>query len=175
MVNPYCLGEASIVNDVGLNLVSKRFAVKYRADTDFAAEHLRKFERQVAKRIREGQLDKLEPLRRAVHNCLARVVDLRAGTKEREYEDAARARRSRNHSRTSSFKLDLGGTRRPRRARPTVQPLDLEAACFEVAISDSPPESPTPTTPVDDSPTDPVDVFREDEGFVQDYTLCQRH
>ncbi|QRW04028.1 hypothetical protein RhiLY_03027 [Ceratobasidium sp. AG-Ba] len=167
MINPYCLGEASIVNDAVRSQVS--------ADTDFAAEHLRKFERQVAKRIREGQLDKLEPLRRAVHNCLARVVDLRAGTKEREYEDAARARRSRNHSRTSSFKLDLGGTRRPRRARPTVQPLDLEAACFEVAISDSPPESPTPTTPVDDSPTDPVDVFREDEGFVQDYTLCQRH
>ncbi|KAG8743651.1 hypothetical protein FRC10_011620 [Ceratobasidium sp. 414] len=155
-------GETDIVDErelllplqVGLNLVSHRPCMKHTFDSDFAPEQLKAFERLVAKRIRASRLNSMPPLKQAIHNSLARVVDLKVAKRER----TGTSKRSRNHTRgspnASSFKLDDG--QRVRRTRPTVRPLDLDITRASHPPTDSPPESPGPTTPVDGSSLDPV-------------------
>ncbi|KAG9102991.1 hypothetical protein FRC06_000567 [Ceratobasidium sp. 370] len=141
--------EGCDITDNGLNLVSRRTRIKHTFDSDFAPEQLMEFERLVAKRIRAGRLDSMQPLKQAVHNSLARVVDLKAARREH----TGTSKRSRNHTRSisnaGSFKLDDG--LRLRRTRPTIRPLDLNATRASHPPTDSPPESPGPTTPVDGS------------------------
>ncbi|KAG9078750.1 hypothetical protein FS749_009190 [Ceratobasidium sp. UAMH 11750] len=96
----------------------------------------------------------MDPLKRAVHNSLARVVDLTV-TRRAPKEPKRPRNHTRSSSNTSSFKLDDGGYLR--RTRPTVRPLDLDAARAFHPPTDSPPESPGPTTPVDSS-FDPAGV-----------------
>ncbi|KAG9124960.1 hypothetical protein FRC07_009552 [Ceratobasidium sp. 392] len=171
--------EADIVDELGLNLVSQRYRMRHTFDSDFVPEQLQAFERLVAKRIRGGRLDSMHPLKQAVHNSLARVVNLKTTKKEHTSTRKRIRKHSRSSSNESSFKLEDG--QRLRRTRPSVRPLDVDAArAYAVApLTDSPPESPGPTTPVEGSilgSITPVGIVAAgDEVMVPNEPLQKAH
>ncbi|KAG9080679.1 hypothetical protein FRC06_006282 [Ceratobasidium sp. 370] len=129
------------VSRVNLKLVHKGTHVRHTLNADLAPERLETFKYLVVERTRPHRLESMDPLKLAVHNNLARAI-------------AALSRPGQVGNSPAANVLKPTGSQRMRRTRPVLPPLDTDAARAYTSTSpasDSPPESPGPTTPADET------------------------
>ncbi|KAG9126567.1 hypothetical protein FRC07_002940 [Ceratobasidium sp. 392] len=106
-------------------------------------QQLRRFKHLIAKRTYSRYMKSMDPLNRAIHNNLAYSMDLKAISDP----PRGRARSCKRIGPKSECSL------RMRRDCPAIVPLNMDAVCAYKSVNpmtDSPPDSPGPITPVED-------------------------
>ncbi|KAG8744465.1 hypothetical protein FRC10_010135 [Ceratobasidium sp. 414] len=136
----YVEGENDIVAAVGPKPVFGGVHRRQMLDTDLAPGQLRTFKHLVTVRLRH--LESMDPLKLAIHNNLTRLI-------------TSSSRPGRQVGSSSVTKTPKSKSRQViRRTHPILPPLDTDAARAYMSTnptSDSPPESPGPATPTDET------------------------